>query len=282
MVLHGIGGMGGGDGGGGGGGDWPKKSHYDEGADADIELDEEEEEDTSDEEYDPLERLINANRRAKKRIRKNKAGKYGINDMSNSLKGKKTQRFSTKFGPMSMRRGRGKQPYVQSRKGDYGGKRVGTKYSEFVPAMSRGVNQRQMARDVSSSIRGGNPDTSGYSDRQRRGANHFMGITQIAEDDTNRTPGSGKLARGGLQMVQDGEGTFSSLFSGANAPYVPARGGGTGAMRDLVAGRTEPDDATLDMIGNMSSSSSESSSEESESSGDEGGGGKKEKGGGKG
>lgn len=147
-------------------------------------------------------------------------------------------------GQISMRNGRGGQPFVQSRVGDYGGARVAVDYDDVAAVLDEGT-ARQIEKRAYALLRGalgGVVNFAGWADRQRRAGMHLLGITQLAEEHTTRTEGSALLGRGALQAIADGTMTFTEAFNRENGHYTPAHHGGTREMRQIGAGTRAPHD----------------------------------------
>jgi hypothetical protein len=167
----------------------------------------------------------------------------GLEDEAHQWNGAYT-RQDVGGGHVSWRRGRGGQPFVQSRVGDYGGARVRVDYNDIASALDEGTDRQREDRGhalLNASL-GAAANFAGWADRQRRAGMHLLGITQVAEEHASRTPGSALLARGALQGIADGTMTFTEAFSSGNGRYTPAHVGGTAEMREVGAGTRAPDD----------------------------------------
>ena len=176
---------------------------------------------------------------------------YPLESLARQWDGTGYHQTSTGAGTVSYRRGYGGHPFIQSRKDDYNGARVGLEYRDFVPHFedSDPEKEEDNADTLLRMSHGEQPDLSDWSDEKKRAAAHFLGVTQIAEEHRSRNPVSAGLARSGLRTVADGHGRMRNIFTGQSASYLPARKGGTGLMRDSIAA---DDDLDEDLMGNLS------------------------------
>jgi hypothetical protein len=195
---------------------------------------------------------------------------YPFAQIPQTWNGTSYERHETPTGNFSVRRGRGNQPFIQSRKGDFNGERVGLDYNDFISGINQFISnnpsgyedvsqyEEELAHRILELIQGNTTDDfSDLDDQARRSITHLIGITQVAEEHSSRTPGSANFAMAGLRSIADGTATFSEVFSGNNALYVPARQGGTQAMRDFMSGELVDGDAAQ-IAGNLSEEESES------------------------
>ncbi len=207
-----------------------------------------------------LERLKRSNQRAKTKKRKQRSEKFaalnqtGLN-FQNGLT--PTLRVDTGFGTSTVSTGRGEGPRISTRKTDFSDKPVADTYkdviSKLVPA---GTDESKVARELLARMSDANAPLQEIVDqRQLNAATKFTGITQISEE--RRNPGSAKLARAGLRLVEKKQKTLQDVFTGPTALFPPARPGGTGQMRDMLSGDQDPEG------GELEAELSESSGEES-------------------
>ncbi|HEY4048461.1 MAG TPA: hypothetical protein VGM27_16470 [Acidobacteriaceae bacterium] len=128
-------------------------------------------------------------------------------------------------------------------------------YDSIVSALNHPnpMRQEKMAQDILDMTQGKTPNLSQYTDAEKRGMSHVVGITQLAEQHHNRTPDSAALARGSPRRIADGTSTFHEEFNRVNGNYIPARQavgsgknkmpGGTQQMRDFVQGKRRYEEA---------------------------------------
>ena len=147
----------------------------------------------------------------------------------------------TSTGPIKVSKGWGGQPYVSSKKGDYGNRKAGSDYK----SMSRDLGnmpipQERLAGTMLEAARGNrepmNSLMPNLSDGDRRTIAHMEGVSQIAEEYPNRNPGMAGGARGELKAISDGTRTFPEAFDNRTGTYVPAHKGGTREARKVRAG----------------------------------------------
>lgn len=151
-------------------------------------------------------------------------------------------------GPVNSRFGHGGAPFVTSKKDNYDGAQVAVDYDDIAKKLNHSNPQRQenMAQAMLKMTKGEKPSLKSYTTQEKRAMSHLAGITQLAEQHPNRTPGSAALARASLQRIADGTSTFHQEFNTKDGNYVPARKavktgpdkapGGTQQMRDFVRG----------------------------------------------
>lgn len=175
-------------------------------------------------------------------IRSGEEPRTDLEDFSHSFDGSYT-RLNFGSGMASVRRGRGGQPYVQSRLGDFGRARVSGDYDSIAKVLDQGTAEEIEDRGdtLLKAATGERADFTGWTDEERRAATHLLAITQVAEENPTRTEGSALLARGGFQAISDGVETFHSVFNRESGLYTPAHFGGTGEMRQVADGERDPD-----------------------------------------
>lgn len=175
-------------------------------------------------------------------------------------------------GPVKTRIGNGGAPFVTSKKGDYEDAKVDTDYDDIAKKLNHKNRKQQenMADAMLAMSRGEEPDLSRYTSEEKRAMSHLVGITQLAEQHPNRTPGSAALARASLRRIRDEDSTFDKEFNTKDGNYIPARKavkkgpdkvpGGTQQMRDFVRGSKRYEEAEH-TAANMSESEDEPMSE---------------------
>lgn len=162
------------------------------------------------------------------------------------------QRIGTAAGSFSVRPGRANQPFIQSRKEDYGNASVDVDYDAVADELSDDETtpdeRRARAANVLNLMKGKPVNLHGTPHRVRRAMVHLAGITQVAEEHRTRTPGSARMGRAAVRAIRRGAGTFHGMFRRADGLYLPARHGGTGMTREVAAGARMPDAALVDLM----------------------------------
>ena len=175
--------------------------------------------------------------------------------------------ISTDTGPVTIRKGMyggGRQPYLQSRQDNYSGAQVSEDYDDISSVLDRNTfvddpqneglaPREELASRILEAMDSPNNRQDlfvGYDAYTQRAVAHFIGITQIVEENPSRTPGSAEFARAGMVSVANGTDTFTSAFNRTDGKYTPARKkglgtnleGGTQQMRDAANGTIPVDD----------------------------------------
>ena len=169
------------------------------------------------------------------------------------------EKHETPLGSFSSRGGYGGQPFIQTRRGDYGNASVGTKYSENAAVLNSASPRRQerIADTMLRASHGESVNLGRYTNEERRAMSQLNAFSQVAEQHPRRTPGSSAFARASLRSIRDGSSTFGEEFgSGDRSHYIPARPGGANQMRNYAQGRYHDEEADY-TAGNMSDSESE-------------------------
>ncbi|MCP5049027.1 MAG: hypothetical protein GY940_17790 [bacterium] len=190
------------------------------------------------------------------------SGHYPLEQFAGEWDGSYT-RFDTEAGPASVRSGWGRQPFVQSRQSDFNNARVRVDYDDIVDNLSDSDREAEedCANQILQATRGEDTDFGDWGDEPRRAATHLIGITQVAEEHSRRTPGAAALARAGLQLIADGIATFRDIFNRTSGWFVASQRGGTRELRDIASGEGEIDENTEMMMGAMSESESDDDSD---------------------
>lgn len=229
-----------------------------------------------DPDYDPNGNLARLQKRS--REEKVEGGNYPLEQRSGEAAKKGTElEVQLPSGRMASNIGRGDAPFISSNQGDYKGAAVEPTYNHMATVLDRGGRKRQgqlaeaglkMARNDEESVstregltkKGKKKEikTVEYSGlelgnivpnitpQEKRGLGQLVAITHLAEQHTNRTPGSGTLARASLTKIAEGHSTFKKEFNSKDGNYTPAllaakKGGigGTQMMKDMVEGKTK-------------------------------------------
>jgi hypothetical protein len=157
-----------------------------------------------------------------------------------------------------MARGRGEGPNINTKEKNFGGVKMDTTYKGLVSGLtSGGVDEKDVASEMLDYYDDEDKDPGAVlsTDKHKRAATFFTGITQVSEE--KRNPSAAKLARAGLRRIQKGKANFRDVFTGDDAAYVPARDKGTGAYRDILSGAAEAPESMLELVEDMSDSSDE-------------------------
>lgn len=205
-----------------------------------------------------LERMQRSNKRALSGSRKKREEPFAkLNDKGLGFKKGPTERLETGFGKATVSSGRGAGPRISTRKTDFSDKSVGDTYKEVIGKMvPAGTDESAVAQEVLDRISNPNAPLSAISsDQQLNAATKLVGITQVSEE--TRNPSAGKLARAGLRLVAKKKKTLRQVFTGDKALFVPARTGGTGKFRNILAGVEDPEGGEL--LDELSDSSGEES-----------------------
>lgn len=207
-----------------------------------------------------MERLQRSNQRAltdKRKEREEPFAQLNKKGLRFEKKSTPTQRLETGFGQATVSVGRGQGPRISTRKTDFSDKSVGDTYNEVIGKMvPAGTEESAVAQEVLDRMSNPNAPLQAISgDQQLNAATKLVGITQISEE--KRNPGAAKLARAGLRLVAKKKRSFREVFGGDKALFVPARTGGTGKFRDMLAGSVDPEGEEL--FDELSESSGEES-----------------------
>lgn len=156
--------------------------------------------------------------------------------------------IESEFGVARAHTGRGGQPMITTRAAEFDGESVGDSYPALITALKKSklddkVIAQALLDEDAAVLPAGKP---------RNAAAKLMAITQFAEE--SRNPSSGKYFRAALRYVAAKGGLRDVILEG----YIPARDGGTGAMREFLQQIGEPDlaeELASDMSGYVSADS---------------------------
>ncbi len=181
--------------------------------------------------------------------------KYPLEEESRDWTGDSTI-VNTSSGPFTYHKGRGKkgaqQPYVRTNMKNFNNARVDDDYDSVYRALesSDPEIEEERAYNILQMARGEDVDVSHETSKVKRAMTFLLGMTQIAEEHSTRTPGSAGVARSILRSIADGIMTFRQGFNRTDGLYLAShKEGGTQKMRDVVSGTRLLDD---DVAGNMS------------------------------
>lgn len=172
------------------------------------------------------------------------------NMSSRATLGKRVAR-ETGFGPIGVSRGRGGQPMVSSRKGDFeeGGSSVGRgRYSELSVEVG----------DLEDIFTKKRPSPGSRYKKKMRRAAMLRGIVMNAENSEQRYPGSDKIVRAAVRTAKANGLGYKEIFTGDSPLFaMAAKGGAQSYNRYLETGEglTEEQEGVLDYMSEDSSGS---------------------------
>jgi len=132
------------------------------------------------------------------------APKFGENSALQIFEEEGSTDITTPFGRTHAHTGWGGQPFITSKKEDYGGAAVGNRYTDIISSLrSGGKSDQEIATKLL------NEDSSGMTDKERRGAAMCDSIVGVGEEF--RVEGSARVCRAALRTIEDGSATFDEF-----------------------------------------------------------------------